>query len=114
VKKALFLIALVPLVTLQSCAWIAPERMVSGKVTMTERISTSESSHYRVYLTGGEVFVNRDALEIGKFNSSSIQSLLNESYQNQKDTCLRVYGWRIPWLSAFENVRSIEPVTSCK
>lgn len=112
-KKLCFLIALVPLVALQSCAWVAPERMVSGKVTMTERISTSESSHYRVYLTGGEVFVNIDALEIGKFNSSSIQSLLNEKYQKQEDVCLRVYGWRIPWLSAFENVRAIEPINLC-
>lgn len=72
---------------------------------MTERVTTSESSQYRVYLTGGEVFQNVDAIEIGKFNSSSIQSLLNEAYQNQSEVCLDVYGWRVPWLSMFENVR---------
>ena len=106
-KKLLWLVVLIPVISLQSCAWIAPSRQVEGKVTMTERITTSQSSHYRVYLTGGEVFQNIDALEIGKFNSSSIQSVLNEFYQNQEDVCLTVYGWRIPWLSAFENVRSV-------
>jgi hypothetical protein len=104
-KKFLLLVVLIPVLSLQSCAWIAPSRQVHGKVTMTERITTSESSHYRVYMTGGEVFVNIDAIEIGKFNSSSLQSLLNEAYQNQNEVCVEVYGWRIPWLSMFENVR---------
>lgn len=70
-KKLLLLACLIPVLSLQSCAWIAPSRMVEGQVTMTERTG-GEDSHYRFALeeTSGvsEMFTNVDALEIGKFN----------------------------------------------
>jgi hypothetical protein len=76
---------------------------------MTERTG-GEDSHYRfsVQETSGisEMFTNVDALEIGKFNSGTLQARLASAQASQEVVCLEVYGWRVPWLSAFENVRS--------
>lgn len=107
--KKLILTLLLSGVVLSStgCYYIAPKRCVAGNVNMTERVNSGESSHYRVYMDNGEVFQNVDALEIGKFNSSTLQSQLNQAYQNKEKVSVGVYGWRIPWLSMFENVKSI-------
>lgn len=75
---------------------------------MTERTG-GENSHYRVAVDeiefGPEMFVNVDALEIGKFNSGTIQAQLSTYQESGQTVCLEVYGWRIPFLSMFENIK---------
>jgi hypothetical protein len=58
-----------------SCAWVAPSRTVVGTVTLTERTG-GKDPHYRVAI-GGEMFFNKDALEIGKSNSGTLQAQLS-------------------------------------
>lgn len=57
------------------------------------------SSKYLVF-TESEVFENTDAFWALKFNSSDIQGQIGVG-----ETCtLRVYGWRIPFLSMYRNI----------
>lgn len=85
-----------------------------ARITKRERIveGTGEnvSSKYLVFteLVGGKVrvFENTDSpLEL-KWNSSDIYGTLVEG----KTYSLRTYGWRIPFLSAYENILSAEEV----
>lgn len=72
-------------------------------VTDKERITTGSgdamSSKYLVF-TEHEVFENTDAFLALKFNSSDIQGQIGVG-----ETCtLRVYGWRVPFLSMYRNI----------
>lgn len=75
---------------------------VTVTVTKTERITTgsgdSMSSKYLVF-TSGETFENSDCLWYGKFNSSDFQGRLTPGTYSMK-----VYGWRIPFLSSYRNI----------
>jgi hypothetical protein len=83
---------------------VAPSRTVVGTVTLTERTG-GEDPHYRVAI-GGEMFFNKDALEIGKINSGTLQAQLSSLQESGLQVCAEVYGWRIPVLSQFENIKS--------
>lgn len=111
-KRLLVLISLLSLST-TSCYQLAPKEQVRGVVVSTERVQSSESSVYRVGLmtsSGAQTFVNVDALEIGKFNSGDIQTTLASYEKNGQEVCLEVYGWRVPFLSMFKNVKGICPL----
>jgi hypothetical protein len=68
------------------------ERIVTGS-------GTGISSKFLVY-TDGEVFENTDSLWYWKWDSADVQ---NELEVGQTYT-VKVYGWRVPFLSMFRNV----------
>lgn len=72
-----------------------------------ERIVTGSgkdmSSKYLVF-TDKKVFQNTDALFHLKFSSSDLQGRLKVGRTYK----LKTYGWRIPFLSTYENIVSIE------
>jgi len=83
------------------------QKDVQITVTKTDRIveSNGENVHskYIVY-TETESFENTDSLAFGKFNSSDLQGQLLPG----KTYVVKVYGWRIPFLSQYRNIVKIE------
>lgn len=83
----------------------ATAETVTATVTKTERITTGSgdtiSSKYLVFTTR-ETFENSDCLWYGKFNSSDIQGRLTPGTYSMK-----VYGWRIPFLSSYRNILEV-------
>lgn len=81
--------------------------IVTIKVTDKERIVESDgentTSKYLIF-TETETFENTDLLFEGKFNSSDIQSKLSKG----KEYRVKVYGWRIPFLSMYRNIAEIK------
>ena len=75
-----------------------------------KRFSSEGKDIYLVFtkLDNGEVrvFKNTDSLIEFKFNSSDFQAKLepNKKYK------LKVYGWRIPFLSQYENIIKVQPL----
>jgi len=81
------------------------------KVTITdkERISVGSGedlSHKYLVFTDGRVFENTDTLFHWKWNSSTVQSELEEG----KQYSIKTYGWRVPFLSWYENIVSVEAI----
>lgn len=107
-KLKLILPILLSTLLLPSCAWIAPSRQVVGTVVLTER-TAGDTQHYRVAIKEGrqtEMFTNIDAIELGKFNSGTLQAQLAEAQKSREEVCVEAYGWRVPFLSIFENIKS--------
>ena len=77
---------------------------VKFKVKRLERVNTLEESKYLIFTEGGEVFENVDTLTFFKFNSSDVQGQLTEG----ETFTATVAGWRVPWLSIYRNVVSVE------
>lgn len=79
---------------------------VTITVTDKERIVTGSgeglSSKYLVF-TENETFQNTDCLVRGKFNSSDLQGKLKEGQTYEAD----VYGWRLPFFSAYRNIVAV-------
>jgi hypothetical protein len=79
-----------------------------AKVTEKERVVNGESSKYLIFteLKDGRVrvFENTDSFIEFKFNSSDLYGKLKEG----KTYELRTYGWRIPFLSKYENIIGAE------
>lgn len=75
-----------------------------------KRFSSEGKDTYLVFtwLDNGKVrvFKNTDSLIEFKFNSSDFQAKLelNKRYK------FKVYGWRIPFLSKYENIIKIQPL----
>ena len=89
--------------TLSSVYQLGTVTTVSAVIEDKERITTEDSSKYLVFTDKG-VFKNSDALFHGKFSSSDIYGDLQigESYS------IKVYGWRVPFLSMYQNIISVE------
>lgn len=90
-------------------AWFAygTAETVTVTVTKTERITTGSGdnmSHKYLVFTSGETFENSDCLWYGKFNSSDVQGRLSPGTYS-----LKVYGWRIPFLSRYRNIVDVSP-----
>lgn len=83
------------------------ETIYNVRVTDKERINERDSNGYYLVYTDDEVFQNADTWLEGKFSSSDLQGSLHV------DRCyaLWVYGWRIPFLSAYRNIVSAEEVS---
>jgi hypothetical protein len=79
---------------------------ITFTVTDKERVTYSNgegtTSKYLIY-TDGEVFENTDSFLFGKFNSSDVYGKLEKG----KNYTATVAGWRIPFLSSYRNVISI-------
>ena len=68
--------------------------------------NTEESSYYLIYSEEGEVFKNVDGLFHGKFNSSDIYGQLKVGHKYHA----KVYGWRMPFWSAYRNIITVKEV----
>lgn len=78
------------------------------EVTGTERINNSNGGYYLVYTTTG-TYKNMDTALYFKWDSSDIQGRLRPSRVMRYT--VKVNGWRIPFLSMYKNIISIEAVT---
>ena len=76
---------------------------VTDKERIITRSGKSVSSKYLVF-TDLETFENSDCLVRFKFTSSDLQGKLKEG-QTYTAT---VYGWRVPILSMYRNIVSVE------
>lgn len=77
-------------------------------ITDKERVYSVEESKYLVFGEDSNgtslVFENTDSLFYGKWNSSNIQGQLKEG----NTYTIKVYGYRIPFLSMYENIIEIK------
>ena len=78
---------------------------VTDKERVVERSGNSVSSKYLVF-TETETFENTDCLARFKFNSSDVQGRLKTGETYTVD----VYGWRIPFLSAYRNIVRVRQI----
>jgi len=91
---------------------IVPTALVAhsyfGKETVRTRIIDAQmvkvDGRYMI-ATEAEPFENHDAKYRGKWNSGSVQ---NQAIKlTGQEVELEVYGWRLPFFSAYRNVRTI-------
>lgn len=75
---------------------------ITCNVDSKERVVKSESSKYLIFCDE-EVLENTDSLWYWKWNSSDIYRDLKEGQKFN----LRVYGWRVPFLSMYRNIIKI-------
>jgi len=78
-------------------------------ITDKERISIGSGedlSHKYLVFTDGRVFENTDTLFHWKWDSSTVQSELEKG----KQYSIKTYGWRVPFLSWYENIVSVEAI----
>ena len=77
-------------------------------ITDKERIYQAEDSKYLIFGEDANgtslVFENTDSLFHGKWNSSNIQGQLKEG----NTYTIKVYGYRIPILSMYENIIEVK------
>lgn len=75
-------------------------------ITVSEKevVHSKNSFTYLIYTEGGEVLENSDLLFYGKFNSSDFQAKLKEGEIYK----VKVYGWRVPFLSWYRNIAEIK------
>ena len=82
----------------------------SYEITVTEKVvkHSNESSNYLIFaeLENGEVrvFKNSDSFIVGKFDSSNMYAKIKIGQKYK----IKTLGWRIPFLSAYENIVELE------
>ena len=69
-----------------------------------ERVTQGQSSKYLVYTDKG-VYENTDSLLNMKFNSSDVYNNLDVGKSYKCD----VYGWRVPFMSMYQNIVRCTP-----
>lgn len=83
---------------------------VTDKERIVEGVGQNSSSKYLVFCETKDgnvlVFENTDELLRGKFNSSTIQGTLKEGETYR----FNVVGFRVPFLSMYQNIISVEPI----
>ena len=88
---------------------VAIPLLTADTVTITvidkERIQSGEDSRYLVF-TESETFKNTDCLVRRKFDSSDLYGRLQVGTTYEAE----VYGWRIPFLSAYRNIVRVTTV----
>jgi hypothetical protein len=99
------------------CFFLAPhcsKDTYTAKVTEKERIVDGDDSKYLVYtkLQDGKVrvFENTDSTLEWKFNSSDVYARIEKGKTYEFDT----YGWRIPFMSLYENIIDLREVPGSK
>lgn len=77
---------------------------ITAQVVKTERVCASQEICKYLVFTDKGVFENTDSLLNFKWNSSDIYGELKagETYT------FNVYGWRVPFLSMYKNIVSVE------
>ena len=109
VKFFLALLGLIGIVLAYPIAYKFSKETIKIKVKDKERsidgTGDSIKGKYIVFAEG-EVFENTDSYLFGKFGSSNIQNQLDlgQTYE------IVVAGWRVPFLSWYRNIISIEAV----
>jgi hypothetical protein len=112
-RNGYFKIVLVPIITaiLTYNIFVAygTDEYVKFTVTDKERIvnNTSEgsSSKYIIFTNRGS-FENTDTVFYWKWNSSDLYSSINKD----KTYIAHVYGFRVGFLSLYQNIISVEPI----
>ena len=96
-----------------ACYQHATRETVAITVKDKERIVTGSgetlSSKYLVFASN-ETFENSDAWFSLKFSSSDLQGKLERG----RDYSVVVYGWRIPFLSMYRNIVSVNSLETIK
>ena len=102
----LYLIAIILIVILVSLSYAfysLTQDTIIVNVIKAERITTGTgiyTSHKYMVYTKEETFQNTDILWAGKFNSSDMHGVLSTPGVYE----LRVFGWRVPFLSMHRNI----------
>lgn len=108
--KVFGIVCVVAVIFLGSCGFpFLTSDTTTFTVTDKERITTNNnnnniSSKYLVF-TNSETFENTDCFVYFKFDSSDLQSKIRRGRTYKA----HVYGWRIPFLSSYRNIVSVEP-----
>lgn len=89
-----------------SCYTYGTKDYVTVKIKKMERIHGEKSGKYLIF-TENEVFQNTDSILYGKFNSSDLYGSLEAG----KTYKLKVYGWRIRFLSMYRNIITVDEVS---
>lgn len=89
-----------PLLTQDTCTFT-----VSDKERIMDGVGDAATAKYLVF-TDVETFENTDCFIWFKFNSSDLQGKLKKGVEYEA----KVYGWRIPFLSAYRNIVKAEKV----
>jgi len=80
--------------------------------TVISGVGDTASGKYLVYAEfpsgARETLENEDCLLTGKFNSSDVQNELATNIGGKYS--VELYGWRIPWLSAYRGICRISPI----
>lgn len=87
-------------------AYVASGNTARFTVKQTEYVVRNGQGRYLIFTEGGEVLENTDTILYGKWDSSDLQSNLEEG----KTYDARVAGWRWPFFSCYRNVVSLEEV----
>lgn len=102
----MFLIAaILVVVACFNIARLSAVETVTVTVSEKESVAVGGGHEYRIY-TDKEVLVNSDEWLKGKWNSADVY---NQIHENQTYR-MKVYGWRIPFLSMFRNILEVTPV----
>lgn len=98
------ILVILPILALITLGFTANQETNTCLLSGTEVKNTSETSTYLLFCENGDVYSNVDNIFFGKFNSSNIQASLKvgKTYE------LKTQGWRIPFLSMYKNVISVE------
>lgn len=88
--------------------WTSETMTVNSIVNADERCDSYGSNCKYLVYTEDEVFRNEDTLYHFKYNSSDVQRQAMVAIKNNRPARLRVYGFRIPFFSAYRNVVWIE------
>ena len=84
--------------------------VITATITKMENVVDGESSEYLVFVDKGnekEVLCNADSLYAWKWNSSDFYNelVIGKTYK------LRVYGYRVPYLSWYRNIIEYEEIS---
>lgn len=108
-KYILYIMVVMVIIGAYPIVYTMSSETIQVTVDNRERITTGSgediSSKYIVY-TNGEVFENVDSWLYFKFNSTDYQNALKESHTYN----IKVVGWRVPFLSMYRNIVSIDSV----
>lgn len=109
--RRLILPAIIAFVVLLVCApmlyQVGTQDTLTATVTKTERVCETNKEDQDckwMVLTDQMAFKNMDALFHWKWNSTDIQSKIAE----RETYTFHYYGWRIPFLSVYPNLVSVE------
>ena len=97
--------------TVGSIAYLYQNATVENiRITVSDkqRVTIDSESKYMVF-TAKESFEDTDSFFHSKYNSSDIYSHFTKGCSYE----VSVYGWRIPFLSVYRNIISINKEVSC-
>lgn len=83
------------------------ETQVQTHILKTERECKKDECRYVIY-TDDEVFENKDNYYFFKFASSDMQNVMMKKEETKETVVLTVTGIRLPFLSWYRNIVSVE------